>query len=65
MGLVAIDETKTARVVIYLSRELVRRVNAYRASQAAATGKMPSQSAALAELIEKALEAAERDEQKS
>jgi len=63
MGLVAIDTTKNARLSVVLPLETVEAVDRYRFARRAKLRRIPSQSAALAELIQRGLEAFEREEQ--
>jgi hypothetical protein len=65
MGFVAIDTTKNARMSVVLPLETVEAVDRYRFARRAKLRRIPSQSAALAELIQKGLEAFEREERKS
>jgi hypothetical protein len=56
MQIMPIDATRNARLAVVLPHEMVEEIDAYRVARRATLGRIPSQSAALAELIQKGLE---------
>lgn len=56
MGLVAIDTARNVRKTVLLTLDEAQEVEDFRVSLRAVLGRVPSESAALAELIRRALE---------